>query len=571
MARRLVWVFGLAVLWASLGWAQTYGPGEIYYGGIRLQFSGRLMVGGTCQGLDYPAPNISRIRCQVSEGSAGIVELRAIRTPTGTVNMRIESVPGGCPCSFWVYQQDEWRDSRSSVASGWGTVEAQYRFTVPPGSAGSTFALRFKAWAAGVIGELELQVILEAVRAVTPTPPPAEAGPSYGPFTGTTDETGRFEIPIPTLPNTGVTGKLTECTVVPLPNRPVSIALVPKPGVTALTRADQIGAVRVSSPGYPEVTITQIGLLSSMDMFGRTYTTVDVGTVCLQPTAPPVTPPPVAPTGPISGTTDSNGKFSAPLPWPGVVASGKLLNAKGQPLANHPFSLRLIPKVPSLASPGDIGEFELTVPGFLVTRITHFSVFSLFGLTSFLLGDIPLEEDELPWSANRPLTWNDFKGNSPEGADEEEEAAKIVMGLCYSFMARTWKEGGKWKAHLTEVTTTNTMKRSESWVVPRERTPALLNHEQKHFDLNEVYRRLLDAALQKLVCNLEATGDTEEEATANLEKKLDKALDPFRKKCEEVQEQYDRETDHGRNAEKQAEWDKRIAGWLADPKTAPQP
>ncbi len=273
----------------------------------------------------------------------------------------------------------------------------------------------------------------------------------------------------------------------------------------------------------------------------------------------------------IPGTTDADGRFFAPLPWPGAVASGRLLDAKGQPLANRPFSLRLIPKGPALASPSDIGEFELTVPGFLAARITHFSVFSLFGLTSLLLGDIPLEEAELPWSANRPLTWDDFKGHPPEGAEEGDEAAKIAMGLGYSFKVRTWKEGGKWKAHLTEVTTTNTMKRSESWVVPGEKTPALLNHEQKHFDLNEVYRRLLDAALQKLVCNLEATGDTEEEAKANLEKKLDEALAPFRKKCEEVQEQYDRETDHGRNAEKQAEWDKRIAGWLADPKTAPQP
>ncbi|MBC7318236.1 hypothetical protein H5T57_03175 [Candidatus Bipolaricaulota bacterium] len=323
----------------------------------------------------------------MAEGSAGIVELRAIRTPTGAVNMRIESVPGGWPRSFWVYQQDEWRDSRSSVASGWGTVEAQYRFTVPPGSAGSTFALRFKAWTAGVIGELELRVILEVVRAVTPTPPPAEAGPSYGPFTGTTDETGRFEVPIPSLPNTSVTGKLTECTVVPLPNREVSITLVPKPGIGTLTRADQIGAVCLSSPGYPEVTITQIGLASSMDMFGRTYTTVDVGTVCLQPAAPP-TPPPVAPTGPITGKTDNEGKFTVTLA-PGATVTGRLSECTVKPLPNQEFTLSLVPKGETVVLE-DLAGFTFAVPGYTETTVTKFSKLSLFGLTSYSVGDVHL-------------------------------------------------------------------------------------------------------------------------------------------------------------------------------------
>ncbi|MBC7099829.1 hypothetical protein H5T52_12130, partial [Candidatus Bipolaricaulota bacterium] len=238
-----------------------------------------------------------------------------------------------------------------------------------------------------MIGELELQVILEVVRAVTPTPPPAEAGPSYGPFTGTTDETGRFEVPIPSLPNTSVTGKLTECTVVPLPNRPVSITLVPNPGVTAITRADQIRAVRVSSPGYPEVTITQIRLASSMDMFGRTYTTVDVGTVCLQPTAPP-TPLPVAPTGPVTGKTDDEGKFTVPLA-PGVTVSGRLTECTVKPLPTQDFTITPIPKGET-GSAVDLVGFTFSVPGYQETTVTKFTKFSIFGLTSYILGDVCL-------------------------------------------------------------------------------------------------------------------------------------------------------------------------------------
>lgn len=380
---------GCVVLLVILGWAQTYGPGEIYYGGIRLQFSGRVLVAGTCSPAVQPAPGVSQIQCQVPEGVAGTVELTATRTPAGAVNIRVESVPSGWPNSLWIQQLGQWVDSRSPVASGWGTVQAQYRFTPPTGSAGRRVELRFKAWTVGVIGELELQVILDIVRGVTPTPPPTEptVPPTYGPFTGTTDGAGRFEVPIPTLPNTSVTGQLTECTVKPLPNRQVSVTLVPKAGITTISRADQIGAVRISSPGYGEVTISQLFLASSVAPSGRTYTAVGVGTVCLRPTG---LTQPITPTAPISGKTDGEGKFSVPLPWPGTTVSGRLTECTVKPLPDQEFTLTLVPKGETITSADDIAGFTFSVPGYQETTATRFSRLSLFGLTSYLLGDVCL-------------------------------------------------------------------------------------------------------------------------------------------------------------------------------------
>lgn len=276
---------------------------------------------------------------------------------------------------------------------------------------------------------------------------------------------------------------------------------------------------------------------------------------------------------PISGTTDGEGNFTLPLPLPGATVSGRLIDPAQQPLAHRSFTLALVPKGAAVASPADIAGFVISIPGYTRIALIKFSWFSLFDLTSFLLGDVQVSPAELPWSVDRPLDWDDFQGDPPEGAEGEEEAAKIVMWLGYSFKTRTWfdQAAGKWKAHLTSATTANTMDRSQSWVVPNQKTPGLLNHEQKHFDLNEAYRRLLDAALKKLVCNLEAMGGTAEEAEQNLERKLDEEFDKFNKKCDEIQSQYDRETDHGRNVEKQKEWDKKIGEWLVDPNTAPQP
>ncbi|MBC7084635.1 MAG: hypothetical protein H5T95_14305, partial [Firmicutes bacterium] len=381
-----VQVLGLIVLGAALGWGQTYGPGEIYYGGIRLQFSGRLVTAGTCAQPTQPGPGITEVRCQVAEGSSGTLELTATRTPAGAVNVRIEAVPAGWPGSLWIQQLGQWVDSRNSVASAWGTVTAQYRFPVPAGSAGRQFTLRFKAWTAGVVGELELRVVLEVTRAAAPPSEPTVPS-SHGPFTGTTDASGRFEVPIPSLPNTSVTGTLTECTVRPLPRAQVSVTLVPKLGVTTISRVDQIDAVRVSSPGYGEVEISRLQLASSMDMFGRTSTTVDVGTVCLRPTGP-VTPPPPA-YGPITGTTDGEGRFTGTLA-PGVTVTGRLTECTVKPLPNQAFTLTPAPKGEVIASPEDIAGFTFSVPGYAETTLTQFSTFSLLGWTSYILGDVCL-------------------------------------------------------------------------------------------------------------------------------------------------------------------------------------
>ncbi len=394
MLCKWLWVLGLLTLGVASGWTQTYGPGEIDYGGIRLQFSGRVLTTGTCAGAMQPAPGVTEIRCQLPEGAAGTIELTATRTPAGAVNIRIEAVPAGWPSSLWVQQLGQWADSRTAAASGWGTVAAQYRFTAPAGSAGRQFALRFKAWTAGVIGELELRVIVDVVKAVTPPPTEPTVPSSYGPFAGTTDGAGRFEVPIPTLPNTAVTGQLTECTVRLLPRTQVSVTLVPKPGVTTISRPDQIGAVRVSSPGYGEVEIAQLMLASSMDMFGRTSVTVGVGTVCLRPTAPPVTPPP--PTfGPITGTTDAEGKFTGTLA-PGVTVTGRLTECTVKPLPNQQFTLTPIPKGEVIASPEDIAGFTFSVPGYAETMVTKFSKLSLFGLTWYDTGPVCLLVDKPP-------------------------------------------------------------------------------------------------------------------------------------------------------------------------------
>lgn len=129
-----------------------------------------------------------------------------------------------------------------------------------------------------------------------------------------------------------------------------------------------------------------------------------------------------------------------------------------------------------------------------------------------------MEKDELPWSAERQLSWEDFRGVPPENPGEE--AAHIYLTISFTWRGAAWfdQAHGKWKARPIEIITNNTMNRRGSWVLPEHKTRELLHHEQKHFDLHEVYRRLLDMTFQRALKTLEGQGRSAEEALRNLGK-----------------------------------------------------
>lgn len=75
----------------------------------------------------------------------------------------------------------------------------------------------------------------------------------------------------------------------------------------------------------------------------------------------------------------------------------------------------------------------------------------------------------------------------------------------------------------------------------------LLNHEQKHFDISEIYARELSRFLRT-----QSLGRTPMERMTNEMNRLFKELDTFQKK-------YDAETANGRNKQKQEFWNLLIA------------
>lgn len=450
MARRLVLIALLLGLSLTLGWAAQY-EGEGEYGGVSLHFTGHVTTAGSCQQL---AQNL--IRCQVPAGSQGTINLTATVTPSSyTVAISAISLPS------WASFQP---------VTMYGTPTTSCTFSPPADAVGQTFQLVFRA--STVYGlHVDLTVILDVVAAQPPT------GPEYPEPGYITDEGGRFSVPVEELPDTTVNGVLTQCTVRPLSGVPVEVTLVPKPGRLYIGSLDDVGAVRISTPDG-ETTVTDFRLLSSMDIFGRVTRTIDVATVCIRPSGP--TPPPVTPTEPIRGTTDDEGKFSVPLPGqPGTTVTGRLTECTVTPLPNQEFTLTPI------YAEGAFSGFTVAAPGYEPVTVTEFGRISFFGITSYLLGDVCLqpeigeEIDLLPWDKDRPLTWEDFKGDPPEDVESRDEAAVIKYRLILqkTEFTLTYDHNTKtWKATITPASlkVENVMVRSQSWVDPQRKTVRLL-------------------------------------------------------------------------------------------------
>jgi len=153
------------------------------------------------------------------------------------------------------------------------------------------------------------------------------------------------------------------------------------------------------------------------------------------------------------------------------------------------------------------------------------------------------EKETINWDAGRPLTWTDFKGR-PDNALPYH--ALTAGSLSCSFEKVSANES-KLVIHMGFDT-------KKSWVKPKKATDDLLVHEQCHFDIYEIYTRIL---VKKL----------EEENALSGPKYGEKTQKIFEKNFDELmkfQKQYDKETDHSKNEEKQKEWTEKIKSMLEE-------
>jgi hypothetical protein len=165
-------------------------------------------------------------------------------------------------------------------------------------------------------------------------------------------------------------------------------------------------------------------------------------------------------------------------------------------------------------------------------------------LDDLLAGDLAADR-AFAWSEARRLTWSDFQGSPPGGG---EESALTAYGLYYAWRCRGPAFGFRVIA---------AFRPRQSWVktaVLGDSTQSgpVLQHEQTHFDLSEVYARRMRQYFAGLAS---ACGKTDAELGAIAQRLVQE------EKAE--QRRYDAETRHGLAAGPQALWTAEVARRLA--------
>lgn len=149
----------------------------------------------------------------------------------------------------------------------------------------------------------------------------------------------------------------------------------------------------------------------------------------------------------------------------------------------------------------------------------------------------------IEWDEARPLVWEDFKGRA-EGSSVNHATTYGVLGYKYESIS-----GNKNKFILELY-----FDMKKSWVKKGKETDNLLVHEQAHFDIFEIYGRIL----MKRLIESEALKD--EKYSNNVIKVFKKAY----KEMTSLQKEYDRETNHSKNEVKQTEWIEKLKNMLTE-------
>jgi hypothetical protein len=149
------------------------------------------------------------------------------------------------------------------------------------------------------------------------------------------------------------------------------------------------------------------------------------------------------------------------------------------------------------------------------------------------------EIPEFSWNESRKLTWKDFVGSVDY--EDEQTAAATYCGIGLESKMNEASEPVSIKVY-------NRFFPAKSWVRPGELKSTILAHEQCHFDICELYTRILKSRVAKATSNKSLTASSLEAIYRNVQDEY-----------AAYQEQYEHETAHGTIGATQQLWEYKIA------------
>jgi hypothetical protein len=171
---------------------------------------------------------------------------------------------------------------------------------------------------------------------------------------------------------------------------------------------------------------------------------------------------------------------------------------------------------------------------------------NMMGKMNISLPEAMNGEPVIQWDFQRKLIWSDFRAkHKPPG---KVPAALSTCGFGFEATEENRK--------LVSVAVHVTFYQDKSWKNPEHQTESVLAHEQLHFDITE----LMGRKFHQEIIALHSKGKLSRRT-------LEKAYDRMSKEHSELQELYDKQTNHSLNAKMQVWWSDYIASQIL--KTSP--
>lgn len=150
------------------------------------------------------------------------------------------------------------------------------------------------------------------------------------------------------------------------------------------------------------------------------------------------------------------------------------------------------------------------------------------------------EKDAYRRHQDGPLKRAEFKAKPPNSG----RAAYTRTDLRFTYRTKFTRVGNSVLIRLTESDVYAIFIPEESWM--RKSAPDdLMDHEQGHFDLTEIYALKAQHAIQLKHRSYSLTGDTKSECEKKLQARMKEDIQRIFAQCEERQREYDYQTEHG--------------------------
>jgi hypothetical protein len=164
-----------------------------------------------------------------------------------------------------------------------------------------------------------------------------------------------------------------------------------------------------------------------------------------------------------------------------------------------------------------------------------------------------LWSQRVEWKEDKKLIWNNFKSkiNNQHGKDI---VAYTHCGWVYSVVKSSNPKGA------AKVSIETIFNEDKSWKDEKRINDYVLSHEQKHFDIAEIYARKIR---KEVIAKIKTSSD--------YDKYFQGIYNNILKDYKNFQALYDAVTEHGMNKEKQAEYDVTISNELEQLKDYKKP